>query len=74
MSPCIARASTAAPPQFRHVWTCVATVCPTDVLEGKGPQKRPQKQLDRRLEEVAKRVGAVRLLSVTNAIEVGICR
>ena len=28
-----------------------------DALEGKGPQRRPQKPLDRRLEEVAKAVG-----------------
>ena len=28
-----------------------------DVLEGKGPQRRPQKRLGRRLEEVAKAVG-----------------
>ena len=28
----------------------------TDALEGKGPQRRPQKRLDRRLEEVAKAV------------------
>ena len=38
--------------------------------EGKGPQRRPQKRLGRRLEEVAKAVGG-RLLSVTNAIEAG---
>ena len=30
---------------------------PRDALEGKGPQRRPQKRLDRRLEEVAKAVG-----------------
>ena len=30
---------------------------PTDALEGKGPQSRPQKRLDRRLDEVAKAVG-----------------
>ena len=29
----------------------------TNALEGKGPRRRPQKQLDRRLEEVAKAVG-----------------
>ena len=28
-----------------------------DALEGKGPQRRPQKRLSRRLEEVAKAVG-----------------
>ena len=28
-----------------------------DAFEGKGPQRRPQKRLDRRLEEVAKAVG-----------------
>ena len=28
-----------------------------DALEGEGPQTRPQKQLDRRLEEVAEAVG-----------------
>ena len=44
-----------------------------DALEGKGPQRRAQKQLDRRLEEVAKAVG-VRLLSVANTIEAGTCR
>ena len=30
---------------------------PGDALEGKGPQRRPQKRLDGRLEEVAKAVG-----------------
>ena len=30
---------------------------PRDALEGKGPPRRPQKRLDRRLEEVAKAVG-----------------
>ena len=30
---------------------------PRDALEGKGPQRWPQKRLDRRLEEVAKAVG-----------------
>ena len=30
---------------------------PRDVLKGEGPQRRPQKRLDRRLEEVAKAVG-----------------
>ena len=30
---------------------------PSNVIEGKGPQWRPQKRLDRRLEEVAKAVG-----------------
>ena len=44
-----------------------------DALEGKGPQRRPQKPLGRRLEEVAKAVGG-RLLSVTNAIEAGTWR
>ena len=39
-----------------------------DALDGKGPQRRPQRRLGRRLEEVA--VGG-RLLSVTNAIEAG---
>ena len=28
-------------------------------LDGKGPQRQPQRRLDRRLEEVAKRLGAV---------------
>ena len=28
-----------------------------DALEGKGPQRRPWKRLDRRLEEIAKAVG-----------------
>ena len=40
----------------------------TDAFEGQGPQRRPQKHLDGRLEEVVKAVGG-RLLSVTNAIE-----
>ena len=31
---------------------------PKDALEGKGPQRRPQKRLGRRSEEVAKAVGA----------------
>ena len=44
-----------------------------DALEGKGPQRPPQRRLDRRLEEVAKAVGG-RLLSVTNASDVGVCR
>ena len=39
-------------------------------LKGKGPQRRPQRRLGRRLEEVAKAVGG-RLLSVTNAVEAG---
>ena len=30
---------------------------PRDALEGKGPQRRPQKRLNRRLEEVAEAVG-----------------
>ena len=30
---------------------------PRDALEGKGPQRRPQRRLGRRLEEVAKAVG-----------------
>ena len=29
----------------------------SDAVEGKGPQRRSQKRLDRRLEEVAKAVG-----------------
>ena len=46
---------------------------PRDALEGKGPQRRPQKRLPRRLEEVAKSIGGGywRLLLVTNAIEPG---
>ena len=45
---------------------------PRDALEGKGPQRRPQRPLDRRLEGVAKAVGGgyYRL----NAIEAGTCR
>ena len=34
-------------------------VCPRDALEGKGPQRWPQRRLDGRLEEMAKRLGAV---------------
>ena len=33
------------------------TTTPRDALAGKGPPRRPQKRLDRRLEEVAKAVG-----------------
>ena len=33
------------------------TLTTRDALEGKGPQRRPQKRLDMRLEEVAKAVG-----------------
>ena len=41
-----------------HEWR-VARRCgtPGDALEGKGPQRRPQRWLGRRLEEVAKAVG-----------------
>ena len=46
---------------------------PRDASEGKGPQRRPQQRLGRRLEEVAKAVGG-RLLSVTNAVEAGTWR
>ena len=44
-----------------------------EALDRTGPQRRPHKRLDRRLEEVAKS-GWGRLLSVTNAIESGTCR
>ena len=42
-------------------WWCVVVVVVVGrgALEGKGPQSRPQKRSDRRLEEVAKAVGAV---------------
>ena len=33
------------------------TFCGTDASEGKGPRRRPQQRLGRRLEEVAKAVG-----------------
>ena len=46
---------------------------PRDASEGEGPQRRPQKRLDRRLEGVTK-AGGGRLLSVTHAIEAGSCR
>ena len=46
---------------------------PPDALEGKGPQRRYQRRVGRRLEEVAKAVGG-RLLSVTNAVEAGTWR
>ena len=46
------------------------TSSPAMCWEGKGPQRRPQKPLDGRLEEVNEAVGG-RLLSVTNAIEAG---
>ena len=54
---------------------CETAVCGLgrDVVEGKGPQRRPQRRLGRRLEGVAIAVGG-RLLSVTNAIEAGACR
>ena len=32
---------------------------PRDAVEEKGPQRRPQERSDRRLEEVAKAVGAI---------------
>ena len=44
-----------------------------DASEGNAPLRRPQKRLDRQLEEVAKAVGG-RLLSVTSAIETGTWR
>ena len=44
-----------------------------DASEGEGPPRRPQRRLDRRLEEVAKAVGGG-YQSVTNAIEAGACR
>ena len=50
-----------------------SSLSPRDAVEGKGPQRRPQQQLDRRLEEVCQS-GWGRLLSVTNAIEAGPCR
>ena len=40
-------------PQPENLWAE-----PRDASEGKGPQRRPQKPTDRRLEEVAKRSGA----------------
>ena len=46
---------------------------PRDASEGKGPQRRPRRRLDRRLEAVAKAVRG-RLLSVTNASQAGTCR
>ena len=43
---------------------CLHTLCtapppppPKDAVEGEGPQRRPQKRLGRRLEEVAEAVG-----------------
>ena len=42
------------PPPKRHT---VLAIPPMDALEGKGPPRRPQKRLDRQLEEVAKAVG-----------------
>ena len=44
----------------------------SDAVDGKGPQRRSLKPLDRRLEEVAEAVG--RLLAVTTAIEAGTWR
>ena len=48
----------------RYRCACVCRACVLrgggggrDALEGKAPQRRPQKRLDRRLEEVAKAVG-----------------
>ena len=55
------------------VHTSIMHPCGRDALEGKGPQRRPQKRLDRRLEDVVEAVGG-RLLSVTNAIEAGTWR
>ena len=48
------------PPVRPSVWSCPACSAPSlprDALEGMGPQRRPQKRVDRRLEEVAKAVG-----------------
>ena len=39
------------------VWCNAPPPPPRDALEGKGPQRRPQKRFDWRLEEVAKAVG-----------------
>ena len=44
-----------------HVHNCTTEPPPPpsrDALEGKGPHRRPQRRLDRRLEEVAKAVGS----------------
>ena len=55
--------STPVPTSFNGVGPCgpVSTHPPPfgarDALDGKGPQRRPQKRLDRRLEEGAKAVG-----------------
>ena len=38
-------------------WHAVSGHGPRDALEGKGPQRRPQKRLGRRLEGVARAVG-----------------
>ena len=37
-------------------WLVTVQHNPGDTVEGKGPQRRPQRQFDRRLEEVAKAV------------------
>ena len=50
---------------FQEVWHDACIDClvghggrgDRDALEGKGPQRRPKKRLDRRLEEGAKAVG-----------------
>ena len=48
------------------------SVTARDALEGKRPQRQPQRRLNRQLEEVAKAVGGS--LSVTNAVEAGTWR
>ena len=44
-------------PSGVYVCVCVRWAMPRGTLEGKGPQRRPQQRLGRRLEEVAEAVG-----------------
>ena len=44
-------------PLYARICTYLPPPPPRDALEGKGPQRRSQQRLDRRLEEVAKAVG-----------------
>ena len=51
----------------------LAPLGPRDAFDGKGPQRRPQQRLGRRLDEANEAVGG-RLLSVSNAVEPGTWR
>ena len=56
MPPQIGRLGLGFPPH-PVVGSAVLATAPRAALDGKGPWRRPQKRLDKRLEEVAKAVG-----------------